>query len=57
MTGTILCSKSRIIVSDREKKRKRKIGLFPLFSETAKERGQPGQTLALVMVDFDGKNG
>jgi hypothetical protein len=57
MTGTILCSKSRIIVSDREKKRKRKIGLFPLFSETAKERRQPGQTLALVMVDFDGKNG
>jgi hypothetical protein len=55
--GTILCSKSRTIVSDRGEKRKRKIGLFPLFSETAKERGRPGQTLALVMVDFGGKNG
>jgi hypothetical protein len=57
MTGTILCSKSRTIVSDRGEKRKRKIGLFPLFSETAKERGRPVQTLALVMVDFDRKNG
>ena len=56
MTGTILCSKSRIIVSDREKAQEENRAFSP-FSETAKRGRQPGQTLALVMVDFDGKNG